>query len=381
AVVYQEHGEKRYLNQVLEVVRKSCQQVPFFLLTDRVELSEAIKLAKKGVHDIILNEDRTSLKSRIVSGIKDMKIVQVVNVEKQASEYDDLLQTIINAIPAPIFYKNEKGVYLGCNHAFLEYLGLPREKIIGKTVYDVAPRELADIYFQADRDLLAARGTQFYEAKVAFADGTIHDVMFHKAVFDKKDGNVGGQVGVMLDITERKQLEIELEKLASSDSLTGAANRRSYVEQSESELQRARRTRKPVSVLYIDVDHFKSINDEFGHGAGDEVLITLVSEIRKILRDHDILARTGGEEFAITLPETSQLEAKQVASRILNVVRALRIKVAKKEIKFTVSIGFTECDPDSESFEDAMYRADEALYDAKNAGRNTIMEYTKKNPR
>jgi len=116
-------------------------------------------------------------------------------------------QTVIDAIPAPVFYKDEKGVYLGGNQAFSEFIGLPLEKIVGMTVYDVAPKDLAKIYHQADMDLIHKGGKQLYETQVRFSDGSYRDVMFHKAVFEKEDGSPGGIVGAMLDITERKAAE------------------------------------------------------------------------------------------------------------------------------------------------------------------------------
>ena len=118
-----------------------------------------------------------------------------------------LLQTILDAIPAPIFYKDAEGVYLGCNRAFEDYLGRPRTQIVGKGVHEIAPTELADIYFEADKALLVQGGTQVYETQVQHADGRPHDVLFHKAVFHEPSGRAGGVVGTMVDITERKRAE------------------------------------------------------------------------------------------------------------------------------------------------------------------------------
>ena len=123
-----------------------------------------------------------------------------------------LLQTILDTIPAPIFYKDAQGVYLGCNKAFESYIGLPKEKIIGATVYDIAPKHLADVYHRADLELIGQGGTQAYETSVRYADSSLHDVFFHKAVFYNQDGSTGGQVGAMLDITEHKRAEAELLK-------------------------------------------------------------------------------------------------------------------------------------------------------------------------
>jgi diguanylate cyclase (GGDEF)-like protein/PAS domain S-box-containing protein len=121
------------------------------------------------------------------------------------------LREILDAIPTPIFYKDARGIYRGCNTAFEAYLGKRRDEIVGKDVYGLSPKELADVYKQADDELFASRATQLYEARVRYADGTYHDVMFHKATFDDADGNLAGMIGTILDITTRKQAERDLQ--------------------------------------------------------------------------------------------------------------------------------------------------------------------------
>ena len=114
---------------------------------------------------------------------------------------------ILDAIPAPVFYKDAAGVYRGCNKAFEAYLGKTRAEIVGLDVYGLSPKELADIYKAADDKLFASRDVQIYEARVRYADGTYHDVMFHKACFFTPQGELAGLVGTILDITSRKEAE------------------------------------------------------------------------------------------------------------------------------------------------------------------------------
>mgnify|MGYP001098177670 CR=1 FL=1 len=113
-------------------------------------------------------------------------------------------QTLLETIPSPIFFKDTEGRYLGCNEAFAAYLGRPRESIIGKTVYDIAPPELADIYRSHDQELFEHPGVQVYASQVRFADGSLRDVQFHKATFNGSDGHLGGLVGVLFDVSDRK---------------------------------------------------------------------------------------------------------------------------------------------------------------------------------
>ncbi|QJB56407.1 PAS domain-containing sensor histidine kinase [Pseudodesulfovibrio sp. zrk46] len=137
----------------------------------------------------------------------------IANRQRAARAFNSklrLLQTLMNSIPSPIFYKDKNGVYQGCNSAFLEMLGRTEEEVVGKTVYDISPRDLAEVYEKADNDLFAQGGEQRYETKVKFADGSRHDIFFTKAVIRDGAGKVAGLLGVMLDISERKRAEEEL---------------------------------------------------------------------------------------------------------------------------------------------------------------------------
>lgn len=122
------------------------------------------------------------------------------------------LQRLIDTIPNPIFYKDINGVYLGCNTAFEKYLGLSKEEIVGKSVYDVSPLDLADQYNDQDQALFDGPGIQVYESSVVCADGIKHDVVFNKATYTDMDGNISGLVGIILDITERKKMERDLNR-------------------------------------------------------------------------------------------------------------------------------------------------------------------------
>ncbi|MGE4545937.1 MAG: EAL domain-containing protein [Pedobacter sp.] len=137
------------------------------------------------------------------------------------------LQVLIDVMPNPVFFKDAQGRYLGCNKAFERYIGISKDELIGKTVFDIAPAHLAEVYHRADTDLLAmgAGKTQVYENSLLWADGTLHQVIFYKANFSDPDGNLSGLVGTILDISDRKHAEIELEeqKRFSEEILQNAA--------------------------------------------------------------------------------------------------------------------------------------------------------------
>ncbi len=140
-----------------------------------------------------------------------LDVSERVSMEAEVRESLAFLQQLLDSIPNPVFYKNAEGVYTGCNRAFEDYLGIPRQRILGSTVYDVAPRELAERYAEMDWRLLDDPAVQVYEAQVRYSDGTLHDVIFNKAVFRDHEGKVAGIVGVMQDITERRRMERDLQ--------------------------------------------------------------------------------------------------------------------------------------------------------------------------
>jgi diguanylate cyclase (GGDEF)-like protein len=173
---------------------------------------------------------------------------------------------------------------------------------------------------------------------------------------------------------ERSRMQEELRRAASTDPLTGASNRRHFLEAGERELQRSRRYGHPLSVLMLDIDHFKRVNDRHGHAAGDEVLKAFVVSVQKMLREMDVLGRLGGEEFAIILPETALAEAILVAERLREAINRTAVPLSDGgTLKVTSSIGVSQCVGASEGLEECLTRADEALYRAKENGRDQVM--------
>lgn len=163
-----------------------------------------------------------------------------------------------------------------------------------------------------------------------------------------------------------------LEYLSNVDSLTGLSNRRAFLEILKSEIERSRRYSRFLSILVLDLDHFKKINDTHGHAAGDEMLKAFGDMIEKTLRGIDLAGRLGGEEFCVLLPETAKKSAMDVAERIRHDFSKLRIKSGDNEISTTVSIGVAELGEADISIETIMERADKGLYKAKQLGRNRV---------
>lgn len=194
--------------------------------------------------------------------------------------------------------------------------------------------------------------------------GTIQDI---------HDDGQSRMLGVIQDITERKELERKLEEQANTDYLTGCDSRRHFLERAKQELARIHRYTGEMSMLMLDLDHFKNINDQFGHSIGDETLKILVKTCKGFLREVDVIGRLGGEEFAIMLPETGRERAQEVAERLCHAVEVAEIPMEDSPpLHFTTSIGISVSTTEDTGIDTIIKRADKALYKAKNTGRNRV---------
>jgi diguanylate cyclase (GGDEF)-like protein len=180
-------------------------------------------------------------------------------------------------------------------------------------------------------------------------------------------------VGTLILSSQVTPLASRLRRLATLDGLTGVLNRATFMRMSEHELQVAKRRQQPVSVVMLDADHFKKVNDTYGHDVGDEVLKALSATFQSTLRAVDVIGRLGGEEFAVTLPDTAVDGAKLVADRLRVRIAALEVPSKKGVLKFTVSIGVASYPGADDNIAALLKAADEALYRAKHGGRNRVV--------
>jgi len=172
------------------------------------------------------------------------------------------------------------------------------------------------------------------------------------------------------EIEERQRLEDELRRQAITDPLTGIYNRRLLFREGEDIFSQAMRYKRALGLMLFDIDHFKRINDTYGHAAGDEVIKSVVGAVAGTLREPDLFYRYGGEEFAVLLPETDMAGASKTAERIRHAVETLTVKIGGSSARVTISIGVTVLKEDDSKFDQLILRADDALYTAKEKGRN-----------
>lgn len=301
-----------------------------------------------------------------------------------------LMRNLLQAIPDQVWLKDLGGVYLFCNASLARVFQATESEVVGKTDYDFLPAGQADQF--RNEDVAAARGGEklVVEHNVAVPGYAVPAVVETiKVPVRNEDGRLIGVLGISRDITERRELEqklrqsnIELQKLtqelqslARTDPLTGLPNRRAFEEAIGHEFQRFKRLGSVTSVLVIDIDHFKLVNDTYGHDAGDTALLFVTNTFREHCRTTDLAARLGGEEFALLLPGTATKAAVSIAERLKDEIERSEILFGSSRFALTVSIGISSFRRGDAGWPQVISRADAALYEAKEAGRNKVRDW------
>lgn len=304
----------------------------------------------------------------IIHDISDLKATEV-KLEQAFRE----LEVIFNYANVAIVFTIGDRIIKKTNQTFVDMFG-------GESPEDWVGRSAKD--FHTDDESFYKFGAQYH------AILTSNDVREVDYQFKSRDGKIlwatisgraldttqpadltKGVIWVLKDITQRKVMEQELIRLSREDALTGASNRRHFFEQANREINIMRRYGKTLSLLMLDIDFFKQINDQYGHSVGDQALICFAKLCKKSVREEDLVGRLGGEEFAILLLDTSLNRAEEVAWRILKDLGKQTCDLPMKSM--TASIGAVQVSH-SETLEQALARADQLLYKAKHNGKNRV---------
>ena len=290
-----------------------------------------------------------------------------INLEQSERKY----RTLFEDSKDIIFIVDTEGHIEDINPACVDVLGYTKEEVIQMTLYDIIVDPADSHRF---RKTIRTQGfVRNFESQLRCRNGdVIHTLVGATARLDE-NGKLIGVQGNVHDITARKQAE-KLEQIAITDPLTKIYNRRFFAEEAEREIERAKRNKSSLALLFFDIDHFKEVNDSYGHLIGDKILINLVELCQRTIRNTDLFARFGGEEFVILMPETNLSKAKETAER-------LRKEVAQKpianagvdEISITVSIGIAEwSEAHPTQLNILLDQADKSLYRSKETGRNRV---------
>ncbi len=238
----------------------------------------------------------------------------------------------------------------------------------------IHPEDRARVSQEVNHFLLDNRNKWQQNYRILHSDGSVR--YLHDYTITERDatGKVIKLHGYLIDETPQKKLEQQLTRMATTDELTDLYNRRHLMTLLDVECNRFKRMGNHISLLMLDLDHFKHINDTWGHAAGDMVLIQFSKILKTIARKSDHIGRLGGEEFVIVLPETNEEGAKILAEKIRFLASASPVSFKDKPISYTVSIGIASCcDRTRENEDNMLQKADQALYQAKSEGRNRVV--------
>lgn len=278
------------------------------------------------------------------------------------------MQNIIDHTPLGVCITDEHGVFESVNKSYCAFYGYEEAELIGRHFTLVVPDEhkaaLATLH-----DEFIAQGAEIRgEWEVMTKSGAKKAILADAAHIHDGFGRPK-KVTFIMDITREKAFQDRLEEMTRLDALTGVANRRALFQKLESELERAKRYGQVLSIVMLDIDHFKRVNDDYGHQMGDMVLKAVACSISSTIRDVDFVGRYGGEEFLVIMPNTPEQGAVQLAERIRSTVEALR--VGDQGLRTTISGGLAR--NTGEDMTAFIETADKRLYQAKESGRNRIV--------
>jgi diguanylate cyclase (GGDEF)-like protein/PAS domain S-box-containing protein len=291
--------------------------------------------------------------------------------QERIADSERQLRAVTDNLPMLITYVDAQERLRFMNGTFHDWLGIDLAEAIGKPLADVVGAEHYASRREHLRAALAGQRVEFEVVSNTLAGPRNLQTVYIPDI--REDGSVHGIFTLSTDVTAMKNVQQELQRLARIDTLTGLANRRQFDEMLEQSLARHRRTKRPLALIFLDVDHFKAINDGHGHGAGDAVLKKFASRLQHSLRETDVAARLSGDEFVVILDGlAARDEAVAVADKLLHAIRA-PMAVGGKVLRVTVSMGLAYQDGSVDVEAQAlMARADRALYRVKEGGRDAV---------
>ena len=293
-------------------------------------------------------------------------------------EMDTLFKTLIDTTNDVVIITDvtpfEEGgpriVYV--NPAFEKLMGYRAEEVIGESPRLLhGPNTDRQTRYRIRKAILNGKPIRTELLKYG-KDGQARWLDMNIVPLQDDSGEIKYFASIERDLTRYKKMERQLANMALFDSLTGALSRAAYLQHAEKEFKRSKRYNRPLSTIMIDIDHFKKINDQYGHAAGDHVLQIFVEAIEEEIRGPDAIGRIGGEEFALLMPDTPLKAAAHLAERVRQRITKYPYIAGKMLIEVTASLGVAVMEEEDANYKAMLQRADEALYTAKHSGRNRV---------
>ena len=339
-------------------------EVPVIVISDQGDDRVATEAFKQGAYDyIVKSEESLSALGEVIR-----QVLQRHEMEQRAH----ILQQIVENASEAIITMKEDGQILTANRAVETTFLYGPEEVIGQPFTLLFPEDKPDQ--QARRMLETGSAGRPWQGELPARrkDGSVFPAHMSCSVLRDRAGRTRCLIGIVRDVTERRQFLDQLRHLSITDNLTGLYNHRFFHERLRYEFARARRYHEPLGCIMIDVDFFKTVNDTYGHLLGDEVLKSLASIVSRATRSVDLVARYGGEEFAILLPSTDVEGTARCAEHVWESVGTTEICTRQGALRLTVCAGVAALSDDMKDEEELCRRADCALLIAKRRGRNNF---------
>ncbi|MFO7728365.1 MAG: diguanylate cyclase, partial [Desulfonatronovibrio sp.] len=354
---------------------EKCPQIE--MLRTKTEISIEMFNEKLGGHVLIKVTPVFDHGGEIIGSVH---VARNINVQKEAEnklkkisqEYEKVFNGTQEAMFLVKVEDSQTFRFIRNNMAHQKATGIPLDKLREKTPEDLLGEEPGRKIVSNYQRCLDAGKSISYEERLSLPGGERLWFTTLTPVFE--DERISFIVGSARDITQQKIAQDRLRYLATTDELTDLWNRRYFMDAVQKEIARSRRYGHTFSLIMLDIDYFKMINDKFGHSAGDKVLQDLASILKRHFRQVDVPGRFGGEEFAVILPQTKVDQAYQIAERLREYVENNPVNYEGHKLSFTISLGVAQYEQDMSSEDELFKMADDALYVAKNKGRNMTVK-------
>jgi len=294
----------------------------------------------------------------------------------ESKQLNNFFNSVIDNIPIMLFLKDAKELrFKMVNKATEDLLGLSREELIGKTDYDVFPKNQADFFVKKDREALNNNSKILIEEEKITSKYKTLILSTKKLPILDDNGKPAYLLGISEDITNKKQMEKTIKKLAYLDAITNLPNRNLFKDRFNLAVEQAKRRNKKIMITMIDFDKFKDINDKYGHDIGDKLLKNFAARVKKIVRKTDTFARFGGDEFSMILNDfNSIVDMEKSAQKIIDAFQE-PFKINDIDLKIKGSMGISIYPDDGLTQSELIKFADIAMYDSKNNGGNKYQFY------